>query len=408
MRLNIPCFLRPKGAGRVVCQPYCKRIYQRAMIPIALVFSYSLNYCRSILRGIRAYAKSRPDWVLLPTSHDIPAVRTLRQRKPVGMIAHIYEDDVARELFRLQKPIVNVCGIMPWLKAPRVGLDDFEVGRMAALHLADRGLEHFAFVGHARQGASVERLRGFRATLADYPVSVQHWPREGFNPQGWSASSTTGLLKWLARLPKPVGIFVPGDVWGLQISEFCRQLKLKIPEEVALIGVDNDDLYCEMSRPSLSSIAVNGERVGLEAAALLERILQGGSPPAAPILLPPVGVVVRESTDLLAIRDADIVKALTLIRGQIASGIGVADVARHVAVSRRTLERKFRSVIGRGIGVEIRRQRIDRAKNLLIHTDLTIADVAQQAGFSSLKQLSVAFRRGTSQTPSEFRRKNTV
>lgn len=378
------------------------------MTPIALVFSYSLNYCRSILRGIRAYAKSRPEWVLLPTSHDLDAVRTLRHRAPVGIIGHIYEDAVGKELFRLKKPLVNVCGIMPWLKAPRVGLDDFAIGQMAGLHLADRGLEHFAFIGHATQGASVERLRGFRATLKDFHVSVQHWPREGFQPQGWSASSTTGLLKWLARLPKPVGIFVPGDVWGLQISEFCRQLKLKVPEEVALLGVDNDDLYCEISRPSLSSIEVGGERVGHQAAMLLERLLSGGTAPAAPILLPPIGVVTRESTDLLAIRDADIVKALTLIRAQISGGINVADVARHVAVSRRTLERKFRTAIGRGISVEIRRQRIDRAKNLLAHTDLSISDVARQSGFSSSKQLSVTFRQSSGETPSDFRRKNTV
>jgi len=378
------------------------------VVPIALVFSYSLSYCRSIMRGIRAFAKSRPEWVLLPASHELHAVKTLRERHPRGIIGHIYSNEVANELQAMRKPVVNVCGIMPWLRLPRVGVDDAGIGRMAALHLADRGLEHFAFIGHDKQGASVERLRGFREALSDYHVHVHYWPKEGFQPQGWAASSTTDLLRWLTELPKPVGLFVAGDVWGLQISEFCRQLKLKVPEEVAILGVDNDDLYCEMSRPSLSSIAVPGEKVGHEAAALLERLLHGGAAPKTPLLLPPVGVVTRQSTDLLAIRDLDIVKALGLIRSQIASPLSVADVVEHVAVSRRSLERKFRSTIGRGIGVEIRRQRIERAKDLLVHTDLPMSRVALQSGFASSKQLSVTFRQSTGLTPSGYRRRNAL
>lgn len=376
-------------------------------VRIGLVFSYSLAYCRGILRGVKAYARTRDHWVFAPVDPEADdGVRRLADLRPAGVIAHVYSDALAKSLKALRRPVVNVCGVLPDLAFPRVGLDDAAIGRLAAGHLLDRGLRHFAFVGHADHAYSVAREASFRSTVeaAGFAVAVHREARARFDPRGRLWSTDDRVLQWVAALPKPVGLFACNDVWGAQLSEVCRQAGLRVPEDVALLGVDNDDLLCELARPSLSSVAVPAEAVGRRAAALLDRLLAGRAAPRRPALLPPTAVVTRQSSDVLAIDDPEVAAAVRHIRGRAHAPVRIADVVEAATVCRRSLERRFRRALGRGIWDEVRRVHLDRARSLLADTDLPMPAVAAASGFTDGKHLSVVFRRETGRTPTGYRR----
>jgi LacI family transcriptional regulator len=374
---------------------------------IGLALNHGLSYCRGILRGIRHYARTKPEWVFVPVAADPRALRSLGRLGVAGLIAHAYTTQQSRALSRLSKPVVNVCGVLTDAPFVRVGADDRAVGRLAGQHLSDRGLRHFGFVGHDGHGYSIQREAGFRAavaaraeTLHAYSEPVAH----PFNPMGSMWAVDAAVRSWVRSLPRPVGVFTANDIWGMHIAEVCRQLALRVPEDVALVGVDNDDLLCEMARPTLSSVALPTERIGCEAAALLDRLLAGDRPDDGPLLLPPLHVVVRQSSDTLALKDTEVASAVRYIRERAHTPTGVNDVLKAVTISRRSLERRFRMALERSVWDEIRRAHMERARVLLASSELSIAAVAEQAGFSDLRQLSVVFRQETGQTPSAYRR----
>jgi LacI family transcriptional regulator len=373
---------------------------------IGLVFSPGLAYCRGILRGIKRYAEARPDWLFLPLAPGRQALRRLRAARPSGVIAHIYSAELAEALPRLGVPVVNVCGVFDGLPVPRVGVDDDRCGRLAAEHLLDRGLRHFAFVGQRDHAYSVRREAGFRRALERHglrPACYHERRPRPFDPMGRLWALDPRLQKWVAALPRPVGVFAPNDLWGVQLIEVCRQAGLQVPDEVALLGVDNDDLLCGLARPPLSSVALPAERIGYDAAGLLGRLLRRGRAPAHPRLVPPVGVVARRSTDLLAVADPEVAAAVRFVRENRHQPIRVPDILGAVPVSRRALERRFRRAVGRSLLDEIRRAHVGRARELLAQTDLPMPAVAEHAGFSDARQLSTVFRTVTGQTPTTYR-----
>jgi LacI family transcriptional regulator len=375
---------------------------------IGLVFGCSLAYCRGILRGIRDFAQGKPRWVLMPVRPEPEAVRELRRFRPSGIIAHAFSRELVEAVQGLGRPWVTVYKVEPDEALPRVGVDNVRVGEAAAAHLLDRGFRHFAFVGHRDYPYSVEREAGFRRTIERVGHSLNRYLERDqiqFHSMGNLWALDPRIHKWARSLPKPVGIFATNDIWGLQLAEVCRQVGLRVPEDVALVGVDNDDLLCELARPSLSSVALPLTRIGHEAAALLDRLLAGAEPPAGPLLFPPTKVEVRQSSDVLAMADRDVAEAVSFIREHGDQPIQVRDVLRAVPVCRRTLERHFRQSLNRGLWEEIRRVHLERAKSLLADTEVRIGTVAERAGFSDPKQLSVVFRQETGLTPTEYRRK---
>lgn len=202
-----------------------------------------------------------------------------------------------------------------------------------------------------------------------------------------------------------MGVFVPEDTLGLQLTEVCRQMGIRVPEDLAIVGVDNDDVMCELAQPPLSSIAVPSEKVGYEAAAMLEHILSGKKQLRERVVLPPLGVVARQSSDVLGVSDGDVAAAVRFIRERASVPISVKEVVEQVAVGRRTLERRFQRVLGHGIWKEIRQAHLTRARLLLADTDLSITEVARQSGFTDLRQLCNTFRQETGLTPTEYRRR---
>ncbi|SIN95489.1 LacI family transcriptional regulator [Singulisphaera sp. GP187] len=376
------------------------------MVHIGLVFDYSTSYCRGVLRGMKRYAESRQNWVLMPVVSDAKAIRMLSKVKPDGIITWVFRTSLLEILTSLRTPWVNVCGVTPDVGIPRVGPDDLLIGQLAATHLLDRGIRHFGFIGHAEHAGSARREEGFRRTLdqAHHTAAYYHETgRQQFDSRLHRWALGEGFRRWVDSLPKPVGISTFYDMWGLQLSEVCREVGLRVPEDVAIVGMGNDDLLCELARPSLSSVVVPAERIGYEAAVLLDRLMAGAKPPDRPVLLPPTGVAIRQSSDILAIDDPEVAAAIRLIHEHGHQPIRVGDLLRAVSISRRSLERRFRTIFNRSISEEIRRVHLERARDMLAGTELSMSEVAEHAGFSNARHLSIAFRQQTGRTPSAYR-----
>jgi len=373
---------------------------------IGLILSFRLDYCRKILHGVRRYAETQSDWHFTHAEPEIAAVRALRRDPPEGLIAFIHTAELARELRRFRLPVVNVCGVLPRLPFPRVGICNEMVGKLAAEHFLDRGLRQFGFVSHPKHGYSAPRRQGFEdAVAAAGCACFRYAGRDALdlNQIGDLWSINARLEAWLASLPKPIGIFAGNDIYGVRVLEACRRAGMRVPDDVAVIGVDNDDLLCGLAHPALSSVSVPLERKGEIAADLLRRLLANAPVPARPILVEPTAVVARQSSDVLALQDRDVADAVAFIRASSHLPLRVDDVVREVAASRRGLERRFRRALRRGIAAEIGRAHLDRARQFLIASDRSMAEIAQLSGFSGNVQFSVNFRREMGCSPSEFR-----
>jgi LacI family transcriptional regulator len=377
-------------------------------VHIGLVFDYSVGYCRGVLRGIKKYAEARPHWVLVPIVADARAIRTLAKARPDGLITYVYRQPIIELLSGMRKPWVSVCGVLPDFGVPRVGTDDELMGGRAATHLLDRGIRHFGFIGHTRNAASTRRETSFRRAIERAGFTVDCYEEHGerrFDSRANHWAPGRHFHRWVCSLPKPVGVSSFYDMWGLQLSEVCREEGIRVPEDVAIVGMGNDDLLCELARPSLSSVVVPTGQIGYDAAALLERLMSGSKPPDRPVLLPPIGVATRQSSDILAIDDPEVAEVIRLIRQRSHLPIGVKDILREVSISRRTLERRFQTFLNRSISREIRRVQMERAKGLLSDTGLPMPAVAGRSGFSNGRYFSVVFRQETGLTPTEYRRR---
>lgn len=373
---------------------------------VALVMGQDLAYNREVMRGVQAYAHSKTGWVIRDGPLARHVLKPLREWKPDGIIAHLYDRKIADGLIGLGVPLVNTTNTLEDLSAPLVEADHFAVGRMAAEYFLGRGFRNFGFFGSAHAGFSREREQGFRDALAAKGFEATSCYAE-YLPRPSAGVSWVNIddrvRAWVNKLSKPVAILSSNDVPARELADICQQIGLDVPDQVALLGVDNDELECNLATPPLSSIVLPSQRIGYEAAEQLDRLMSGKPPRQEKIYLPPVRVATRFSTDTLAIEDADLRVALAYIRSHAHLPIDVETVHEHAAVSRRMLERKFREQLGRTVLHEIRRARIELAKQLLVETDLPMPAIAKRAGFSGARRLAVVFREEESITPTEFR-----
>jgi LacI family transcriptional regulator len=253
----------------------------------------------------------------------------------------------------------------------------------------------------ARREGFVDTVRRGGFDCAVYDMQVPG-PGAG-GPEVWEQQQRS-LAQWLQALPKPLGVMTTNDLMGQQILEACQRLQIRVPEEVAVVGADNDEPICRIASPPLSSVIINDHQRGYEAAALLDRMMAGAPPPAQPIYVEPAGVATRASTDIMAIEDQPIVEALRFLREHCCERINVDDVVKEVPLSRSVLERRFRKVVGRSINSEIVRLRINRAVELLTETALELKVVAQRAGFGTQSYMNAVFQAKVGKTPGSFRR----
>ncbi len=280
------------------------------------------------------------------------------------------------------------------------------MGRLAAEHLLERGFRRFGYYG-LKGGVwySQQREAGFIQPIsaAGHTCSV-HEVLTSRNARGALASGHEELQAWLKSLKPPVGVLACSDARAGMLIEACRRVGLRVPDDVAVIGVDNDQLACEFSDPTLTSISRNGPKAGWEAAALLDRMLRGEKPPADPILIAPDGLVKRKSTDVLAIEDTRIAEAVRYIRQNADKLIGVESVLEHVPMSRRWLEHGFKEFVGRTPYEYISSVRVERAKKLLLDpSHKKLGQVASECGFPDVKRMNIVFQRFTGTTPRQWR-----
>jgi LacI family transcriptional regulator len=310
----------------------------------------------------------------------------------------------------LKIPVVGVGGGYGWYdpasRVPYFATDNEAIARLAAEHLLDRGFRQLAFYGYPNTQVnrwSEERAKAFqrRAEEAGAPCSI-YTGRQG-TARRW-ADLQRGLIAWLRSLKKPIGLMACNDVRARHVLEACRSMGMRVPEDLAVIGVDNDEMICDLTDPPLSSVEQGATHMGYQAAALLDRLMGGRKAPALRTVIEPEGIVARRSTDILAIEDPEIAKAVRFIRERACRGIQIADVAREIGVSASTLKNRFKAVMGRTVHAEIQRTRLEIARKLIAETDLPLKQVAARAGFQYIQYMTRLFRRYVSQTPAEYRR----
>ncbi len=370
---------------------------------VALLIETSNDYARGLLQGIVHYIREHQPWSfhLMEQGRGDDPPPWLDRWKGDGIIARIETPRIARAVVRAGLPAVDVSAARLVPELPWVETDDAQISRLAAEHLLERGFKNFAYCGDARFNWSVWRESHFRAQ-----IEAAHHRVHLFRPKVASANlgaQVGELRRWLQALPKPIGIMACYDIRGQQVLDACRSAQLAVPGEVAVIGVDNDALLCELASPPLSSVIPNTHRTGYEAAALLDRLMTGKRVPAAPHLIVPLGVAARQSTDVLAVDDRDIARAVQFIREHACAGINVGDVLRAVPLSRRVLEQRFQRLLGRTPREEILHVRLNRVQQLLAETDLPLYLIAERTGFDHVEYLSVVFKRETGHTTSDFR-----
>jgi len=353
------------------------------------------SYGRGVIRGIMNFCRSEPSWMIA-----VEPLWSFGKLPPVdewdvdGVIVQTFSHDFEAEVLRSGVPATNVSNLTrEEIHLPTVIPDDELVGRMAAEYLLSLGFRDLGFCWDANTAYGELRLNAFRAHATENGATVHDYGGAG------------KLGEWLVALPKPIGVLGCNDDYAHRVLNEARRQGIKVPDELAVLGVDDDELFNTLVTPSLSSIVLPAQQIGFEAAAKLERLMKGERPGALVTRLPPVRVVARESTDVLSIPDADVVQALRFIRDHASRPIQVDDVLDNVPLSRRSLERKFRRSVGHSVSEEIRRAHLERAKQLLVQTDFAMPQVAAASGFTTATRLGIVFQRELKETPTEFRRR---
>ncbi len=365
---------------------------------VAVILEGRVEYERNVLRGIRDFASSRNDWLLRLEMPGKGTGKFLDNWKPNGVLFQSagLQSGIMSRLKRMGNSI-HLSESPPRLHLRSVGLDNGMIGKSAAEYFCDRRFEHFAFVGAEVSGFSKTREAAFRESLGEMGLSCEAFRMD-------SNISESAVLAWLEALPKPCALFSVHDECSLYLTTICRSAGIRIPEDIAILGVDDDQLICELAWPQLSSISVPSRRVGQEAARWLEDMMSGKRRQRKLLLLPPSGIVTRQSTEVNQTEDELVNRALRFMQIHLSRGVNVDDVLREVGVSRRLLERKFSHHRARSPLAEIQRLRVDEAKRLLLETRKPLHEIASLCGCSDASRLVTLFKKLTGVTPGQYRK----
>jgi LacI family transcriptional regulator len=372
---------------------------------VAVLVDTSSGWGRRLNHGIVMYSQAHGPWdIWLEPRGQHESLRLPRGWKPDGVIARVVSQAMVKHLRTARVPVVNVSGIrIPGSAFPQVTTDTQTLAASAVTHLRDRGLQHFAFVGLPNRTYSLDRQHAFEKACLDAGFECHAYSPRNINAIAESRRYEAALTRWLTTLPHPVGVFTWGIERGVHVILAARAAGLRVPDDVAVLGGDDDEILCLAVKPTLSGILVPSQQIGYEAAALLDHLMHGGPAPNSPMLMQPAGISARASTDLLAIDDDDVISAVRFIRSHPDRPICVNDVAKAVAVSRRVLERKFRHALDKTVNEEISQVHLERAKSLLATTDLPIPKIALLSGYGSPEYLATVFKAAVGMSPSRFR-----
>jgi LacI family transcriptional regulator len=378
---------------------------------VALAFPLSQAHLHSLAQGVADYARSETAWLLTTGGEAATlSVEHLHGWRGDGIVAALVrpsEVRAARDFIRRGVPVVTIAGAIPRPAGiPRVTVENPAVGRMAAAHLLSCGFRRFAFYGLRDVAYSQERLAGFASVLdeAGHPCNVLLSPHTFGKRHPWQ-DDVARVEKWLAGLEQPLGILAANDYRARLVIEACDRVGLRSPEEVGIVGVDNDRVLCEFSEPQLSSIECDWFRVGQEAARLLHGMMRGSASPHQEQLIVPRGVVARRSTHVTIVENAALLQCVNFVQAHIGEVFGVERLLEAGGVSRRKLEQLFQAELGRSPYQYLCEKRVERARALLPQQPFSrLSDIARQCGFHDLRRLRLVFQRLEKMTPAEYRR----
>ncbi|MCK9343405.1 MAG: DNA-binding transcriptional regulator [Massilibacteroides sp.] len=381
------------------------------MIRLIFLADFTESYAAKLVRGILKYTQDKEPWVIcrMPPSYKqdngIEAVVKWALRWGANAIIGQFNPDDNVDLFK-KNGIVAIAQDYKsrFTQIPNITAEYNRMGYMAAELLAQKGFHNFAFYGYEDVIWSLEREEGFRGYLEEHGLTdhysdYQRQPLDNL----WFYESKP-LEKWIHSLPKPVAMLACDDTRANKIIEVCHLIGIKVPEELAIIGVDNDELMCSLSFPSLTSISMAIEKGGYATAQLIEELVHNKEATTHDILVEPLGIVERQSTDIFATSNETIHKLLIYIHQHLSNPLSVEELVKQVPMSRRLLEKKFRQETGHSIYSYILDLRINRLSQLLISTNDPVSELTWQVGLTESKNLSRQFRKRKGMTPSEFRK----
>ncbi len=378
---------------------------------VIFLVEISRAYGRGLLRGIAQYSKLHGPWLFFmgPEFYVKGIEHSYRWIKEVGadgIIAPLWDAKIIEMILDLRLPSV-ICGIeRPALNICRVVTDDVAVGRIAAEYFLERGFQRFGFCGFVdaiwsqRRGEGFSRRiaqAGFEAYIYQLPAVKRRRPMEG---------EQNVIAEWLSGLPRSIAIMACNDDRSRDVLSACRIAGIEVPREAAILGVDNDELICDLSYPQLSSMATSTERAGYETAHVLDKLMKGQriEETEKEVVISPLHVVTRQSTDIMAIEDLQVAEAVQFIRRRGREAIQVGDVAEAVGLSRRALQQRFRKVLSHSVHEEIKSDRVNQTAGMLTGTNLTISQIARLLGYPDASNISRYFKQQKGISPSDYRK----
>jgi len=373
---------------------------------VALIIETSRSYGRNLLRGVKRYAVEHGPWSLFTEIRDLESSPPLwlKQWNGDGILVRSGNEAIASAVKRVGVPAIELrstrrAGIFPF-----VGVDNEITGRMVADHFLDRGFRHFAVYALDTEEFFTTRRESFMDAVQARGFRCVQFQQAGKSerPRQWELQQTR-LARWLEGLPKPTGVLACTDQLGCWLLDACARAGIRVPDDIAVVGVENDEALTSLSSPPLSSVQLDGERIGYEAATQLDKLMNGYALKSHRTYIPPLAVVTRQSSDIIAVEDPLIAMALRIIRTQAEKGLTVDELLKQVPISRSSLERNCRKILGRTPNEEINHCRIARVCELLRETDLSLSVIADRTGFQSAQYLVCLFKKMRGLTPGQYR-----
>ena len=368
---------------------------------VALYFNLVGTHQQGIARGIIEFAKQHPDWRLHGAFWTLDEVRSIRDWRGSGIIAELHDPEQAKLLIDTGLPIVDIAQTIDSPRLHKVINNNPMTGRMVGRHFLDNGFTNFAFCGIKDTRWSASRFDGFAEGTGVDPSRIATLVRP---EKWWNEQAHPGQLRrYLESLPRPAAIMAANDVVGVKLTHACAMLGIDVPQQVAVVGVDDEYLLCHLSSPPLSSVPFNRVLLGMKAAELLDELMNKRPVSEGAVIIPPGSISVRASSDIITADDPDIRRVREFIRDQAITLNGVNAVVAFSNMGRRNLERRFRQTVGRSILEEINRAKVNHACRLLLQTDKYITNIAVACGLPNLNRFYELFRQHTGTTPKEFR-----
>ncbi len=377
---------------------------------ILLLIGNSRAYDQGLLRGIARYSHLHGNWIFVRK----PPVYLSRNKSnnKQGLFGDdefdgivVTDEESTKDVLNTDVPMILVSATRRSCGSPAVANDKITIGKNAAEYLISRGFKNFAYCGYGILEFSEARGESFARFLQEkgYKANVYHEPQKAIRG---SDDFFKSLIKWLRSLPKPVALMVCNDDRGSEVLEACRLADLRVPEDIAVLGVDNDELVCGLADPPLSSIPLNTEKAGYEIAESLDAMMNGEDLTGEVITVLAKQVVTRQSTDILAVEDEEVSSAIQFIRERARDDIQVSDVVDATMLSKRALQQRFKKALGRSISDEIRRIRMDLVAKMLVETNLTVSQISQKLGFVDFEHIGRYFKKQKGVSPTGYRKKH--